>query len=371
LSRRRWLEVNVPLTREDWAKYPFLPAATQYIRNLNLKIESLANPALEPVLERAEERVREALLTSPPQVSYQPYDEEVELVSFPVAVILASATADEFIKKRYALAEARRAYELLSREDKWKIAEVSKTFGWRIHVVSENEEWTQLRSYDLKIHVTDFLRCTRTFHEASWKLVNRILLKGMVYLTRHEAARLLQEEVQRRIEGRLKADLRTALPPNVTGIVDGLRRIRERRFKKASVELTKLPKKSVFEAYPPCMKRLYETAASGGHLSHAGRFALTSFLLHTGMPPEKVVDIFRSSPDFNERMTRYQVEHIAGLRGSRTRYTPYACDTLRTHGLCSGGDDLCRNVRHPLAYYWRKLRLRMTETEIAHRAEAE
>lgn len=69
------------------------------------------------------------------------------------------------------------------------------------------------------------------------------------------------------------------------------------------------------------------------------------------MKPTDIVDLFRSSSDFNERMTRYQVEHIAGERGSGTKYIPPTCDTLRTHGLCLGMNDTCKGVRHPLTYY--------------------
>lgn len=75
------------------------------------------------------------------------------------------------------------------------------------------------------------------------------------------------------------------------------------------------------------------------------------------MKPADVVNLFRSSADFNERMTRYQVEHIAGDRGSRTKYKPPTCETLKTHGLCPGPDQLCRRIRHPLSYYSRKTRM--------------
>jgi DNA primase large subunit len=87
-----------------------------------------------------------------------------------------------------------------------------------------------------------------------------------------------------------------------------------------------------------------------------GRFTLTSFLVNIGMPSEKVNELFKGFSDYNERLTRYQVEHIAGERGSRTRYTPPQCTTLQTHGVCTNSDDLCRRVRHPLAYYKRKQR---------------
>jgi DNA primase large subunit len=75
------------------------------------------------------------------------------------------------------------------------------------------------------------------------------------------------------------------------------------------------------------------------------------------MTVDNVVDLFRTLSDFNERMTRYQVAHIAGGKGSRTKYIPPKCETLRTHGVCPGMDEICRKIRHPLAYYRRKLKV--------------
>jgi DNA primase large subunit len=72
------------------------------------------------------------------------------------------------------------------------------------------------------------------------------------------------------------------------------------------------------------------------------------------MLTENIIELFKNFPDFNERMTRYQVEHIAGERGSRTRYKPPKCDTLKTHGLCAEPDETCRKANHPINYYKRK-----------------
>ena len=86
------------------------------------------------------------------------------------------------------------------------------------------------------------------------------------------------------------------------------------------------------------------------------RFALTSFLVTVGMPLDRLVDLYTSVSDFDPAMTQYQVEHIAGIRGNRTKYTPPLCDTLRTHGICRNKDDICAKVKHPLSYYRIKAR---------------
>ena len=352
MSKKGDLEARLVFTKSDLAKYPFTSEAAEYIKLLDLKIENLANPELGPVLDRAEKRIEEALSNNPPEVSYQPRNDDIEIPSFPVAVMMAAATNNEFIKRRYALAEARRVYNLLRGEDELKILSIADSLKWKIKRV---EESTPLRSYDFALHFIDFLKNVKSFHEKEWKLVNKFVQDGWVYLTKQEAARLIQEEVRKHIEGKLEMKVRPMLPENVIERVDKLVQIYA--SKSREVKFDELPQTTVNAAFPPCIRRLYNDAAAGRHLSHVGRFTLTSFLLRVGMPPEKVIDLFRSSADFNERMTRYQVEHISGARGSRTSYMPPSCDTLRTHGVCFGMDELCKKLRHPLVYYRRKLKM--------------
>jgi len=121
-------------------------------------------------------------------------------------------------------------------------------------------------------------------------------------------------------------------------------------------EIEEMPKVVVQGAFPPCINALYADAAQSHHLSHIGRFTLTSFLVNIGMTPEGLNDMFKTFSDYNERLTRYQIEHIAGERGSGTRYKPPQCSVLQTHGVCKNRDDLCRRVYHPLKYYEAKAR---------------
>ena len=45
------------------------------------------------------------------------------------------------------------------------------------------------------IPVTDYLSHSITFHEREWKLVNRRVEKSQVYLSSHEAVRLVRKEL--------------------------------------------------------------------------------------------------------------------------------------------------------------------------------
>jgi len=340
-------QVFSKFVKNDYAKYPFLKKAVQYVKIPDLNIEDLVDPELEGILKRAEERVEEAILNT--LVSRELSREEVEILSFPAALILVTATQDSFIKKRYALAEAKQTYEDLREESKERILEFSKDFGWKL-VINKNPEIP----FHFAINFADYLRNITHLRHKNWKLVNRILTNGIVYITADETARLLQEEVQRRVESRLEMKELPKFPQEIVDIAEKIKKLTKETIGEAEME--GIPKIVLETAFPPCINALYQSFTSGRHLSHIGRFTLTTFLINIGMPTDKLIELFRNLSDFNERMTRYQVEHLAGEKGSRTKYIPPKCETLKTHGVCTNSDNLCQTIYHPLSYYQIKLR---------------
>jgi DNA primase large subunit len=329
-------------TKNDLAKYPFLKRTAEHVKKIGLRIEELANPEMSQILNRAEERVKNAILYA---VSVgEKRENDVEIPSFPVAIMLAIATKNSFIKRRYALAEAKQAYNNMQFENSEKILAIAADFDWTL---APNRD--SAFPLEFALNFTDYLRNTTHLRDEKWKLVNRLLVQGTVYLNKHDVTRLLQEEVQRRIEKRLEATELPTFPEKITQMAERLTALAKEKI--GAEEMEGFPKVVAQSAFPPCIAALYEAASKGRHLSHVGRFTLTAFLVNIGMPPEKVNELFKSFSDYNERLTRYQVEHIAGERGSRTRYTPPQCSTLQTHGVCTNSDDLCRRVRHPLKYY--------------------
>jgi DNA primase large subunit len=260
---------------------------------------------------------------------------------------MVSAIDDSYLKKRYALLEAKRISDFLKEEPPETVIKIAKFFNWKIRRLSIQE------GGKFTLHFADFLRNASIFHEKEWKLVNRQIVKGEVTLTQSEAVRLLEEEVKRHIEKRLQTtDFK--LPETIAARVDHLKQLL--MLRKGELKTEEMPKTIVVDAFPPCVKALYTAITGGHHLSHMGRLTLTTFLINIGMDAEDVINLYRSLSDFNERLTRYQVEHIAGARGSRTKYRPPKCDTLRTHGICINPDETCERIRHPLKYYQRKLR---------------
>jgi len=336
--------------KSDYAKYPFLKAAAKYVKIPDLEVQDLEDPQYVRILERAEERLEDAILYAR-VLRDAKTDQTVEIISFATAIMLVIATKDSFIKKRYALAEANQTYEDLKGEPKEKTLEFARNFGWNLTL----NKPTQEIPYEFSLTFVDYLQNTTHLRDSKWKLVNRLMSKGIVYLGIDEAARLLKVEVLKHFELSLNVKDLPAFPPKIAEIAEKIKKLTLERI--GETEMEGFPKEISEKAFPPCVNALYQAFTSGRHLSHVGRFTLTSFLVNIGMPSEKVIELFRGVSDFNERMTRYQVEHIAGEKGSRTRYIPPMCDTLKTHGVCANPDELCRRIHHPLNYYRRKTKI--------------
>ena len=338
------------LTRADLAKYPFLSEAAEYVRELGLSIDELSAPEFGLVLDRAERRLEEAL--SKGRVSGDVTNESAEILSFPVSNLILSLVGEERARRRFALAESKRAYGLLRQEDPEKLEYIaSTTFAWKVKRLDVK---LGRRFYDFALSLPDFLRNSVHLREPRWNLPNRVLDHGFVYVTRDEAARLMEEEVRTKIlerSGRSPDEV-----PKLLGSV--VERAKGLVIKWLGVPTKyELPKVPLPEAMPPCVRHIIDSLDEGKNVQHMGRFTLASFLLNIGTGEEDVVKLFKPATDFSERMTRYQVEHIGGKRGGRTKYTCPMCTTLKTHGVCFKPDEICETIRNPLSYYKAKSRI--------------
>ncbi len=338
------------MLEREAAKYPFLKDAAKLVNALNLQLDDLADPQYAKVLDRAAERVVQAIEDGAVDDSLDDY--MTELLSFPVAVMFTSVKGEPFMSRRYALAEAVRVYFLLQDEERDKLAQLARDdFDWDLRDSGETYDSVL---YDFRLYFHDYLRSSSSFHEDKWKLVNRIVKSGYVLLTQREVARLIQGEVETLIKEQVSKPIKITLPEPLQLRLDRVSKVFEENRKRLGGE--DLPSEVINEAFPPCIRYCMEGLLAGKRASHMERFALTSFLVTVGMPLDSLVDLYTSVSDFDPAMTQYQVEHIAGVRGNRTKYTPPLCDTLRTHGICRNKDDICERIKHPLSYYRIKAR---------------
>jgi len=337
------------LTKLDYAKYPFTAEASAYVKSRNIKPVELSTPEFLPILERARDRVKQAVFAG--KISAELTQEDVDILAYPTALMIISSIGDDRSRRRFALAEAKRASQLLRMEPPDKLLQIGTgSFDWDAHLLEKDIGGTH---FELAVHFTDYVRNSAKIHDLKWKLVNRVLSQGYVFLPREDFARLLEEEVQARVIEKT-SETNIVLPEELEKHVSNLRSVVIARAQALSAE--DMPRAIVSDAIPPCMRNLLSLLQTSKHISHMGRFAMAAFLLRIGTSEEDLLGMFKAFTDFDERIARYQVEHIAGKRGSRQKYTPPNCGTMQTHGICVNPDDLCATVRHPLSYYRKKAR---------------
>ena len=323
------------------ARYPFLEEAKEWVREEKVSIDEVLN---EPIYDRARERAKERVLQAAEHGIIKPFpclDESdcmMEIFSYPVARMIVAAVESDYFIRRYALAEAKKAYESLKGEDISFINFMLEKFGMSVQ--------------NGRIHFTDYLKYAPAWH-SKWKLVNRIMDKGYITLEKNEMARLLQEAIRKKIQDEL---FYLFAPPEIRKIFGGI--INKLRAKTVVKDIKKYEGEKSMHYFPPCIKSLMAAAKSGINIPHVGRFTLVTFLNAVGMPTEEIINIFRNSPDFNEEKTRYQIEHITG-KISGTIYSVPKCATIRTWGLCNP-DELCKKISHPMLYY----RIKRSKNEI-------
>lgn len=104
-------------------------------------------------------------------------------------------------------------------------------------------------------------------------------------------------------------------------------------------------------AVPPCIKNIVNTMIKSGDIDHYARLVLVWYLKWVGFDKEDVIEFYRKyAKDYNERITRYQVEYGYGLRGSRKNWLMPSCRWMKEHGLCLD----CGWDKNPVTYTYRK-----------------
>ncbi|MDG6994919.1 MAG: hypothetical protein JRN52_03265 [Nitrososphaerota archaeon] len=323
---------------DDLAKYSFLPQAGDFIRDQGISIADLVNPEFTNVIRRAEDRILEAIKIG--KVSDKTENREVEIMSFPVSLMLVRSTKLDHLMDRYALAEAIRVETFLNQERNENIIEeIFKT------ILGIQLEKNSISVYPrFRINLSDYVKRAVCFHKNEWKLVNRIVHSGKVYVSQHDLIRLIREEIRDLIMARLKAIQIPKLPQELDAITKKL------------VALAP-PPRSAFSVikvspqdYPPCVREALRLLEKGENVPHYGRFLMATYLLAVGKSVDDIMALFPKAPDFKQSVTKYQVEHIAGLKGGHTRYTVPSCKTLQTNNFCFKDPIKCYDISSPLQF---------------------
>jgi DNA primase large subunit len=327
------------------AKYPFLQEASDYILETKFDFAEFDRPEMIHIINRAVEKLEKELQG----IIYSNLDEyEIEIMTFLVSLLLIKSIGLEEVSKKCSLFEAMRVERFLStdlsieRSSQKKKLLVQKIFQELFNI---NIDFNSTSSI-CKLSIPDYLLRASQMYEQEWKLINRSVKDGYVYLDTDEAVRLIRNELSNLIYTRVKNMKVYEVPILIKSKADELR-------KKYSGRYVYRNQFKILE-YPPCIKHAMEIINKGENLPHSARFMLATYMLAIGKTEEEVIEIFKNSPDYNEKITRYQVEHLAGKKGSHIKYSVPSCDRLRSEDLCFAVKE-CENLINPIQFGRRKL----------------
>jgi DNA primase large subunit len=323
----------------DLAKYPFLNEAGEYLRESSFGWEELDRPDMNYVIDRAADRIEI-------EVDGKIYDNleryEIEILTFLISLLIVKSIGIEQVLKKFALAEARRAERFLTvdlrkQSETQRHSLFSKIFEdlFKLKIVISEDRRL------FKVRVVDYLARASHFHEQEWKLINRLVHNGYVYLDADETVRLIRNELSVLIYDKVKAMTLPTLPQRIKSKADQLRvKLSSRYERRASAAITE---------YPPCIIHALEVMKRGDNLPHSARVMLATYMLAIGKRVDEIVFMFENAPDFNEKITRYQVEHLAGMKGGHTKYSVPSCDKLRNENLCFATAE-CDTLINPVQF---------------------
>ena len=334
--------MRVVLEGRDLVKYPFLKEAQRYIKDYAASIQTfLTSKPGELALQAATSLIESSLSfrkstgteISVPDYPHDNVGNRVFIAGYALARILLSCYADRNMIERFCVYQAWLFYHHIQTERIDLVQYIAEQFGmeYRSHVID----------------VPQYVNIIAYVSDAHWRLVNRHVVSGQVFVEQDEFLELMREK----LASILRDQLPLRIPEEICSIL-----------KPSLDEMKRLHQERMFEefgpvddsAYPPCISNLLLRLTQGGYLSHMARFAGTSFLHNIGMDPVSIIDLYGNAPGFDLDRTSYQVNHIAGDGGSGVDYTSPMCATMKTHGLCVHADALCATINHPLTYYKRK-----------------
>ncbi|MCH7967951.1 MAG: DNA primase [Thaumarchaeota archaeon] len=318
----------ITLGQDELAKYPFLADAGQYLKDKGFTLEQFgSDPDLKLIVDKAVHRIEVAadgkIYKSDIVDAHAAKDASLprEVFSFLLAVVLLKLSGMNTLIKRFALAEARRAEKYLEKD----LVNISERDDLAIEILRDLF-YMNVKKHDenFVIPASDYLKHAVSFHEREWKLVNRRVERGLVFLTPHETVRLVRKELGNYINSKIH---NATIPTMSDAFKEPVKRLNSiaKKFPTTIVSSTE---------YPPCIKHAIEVLEKEENLSHSGRFMLGTFLLGRGQSVEQIAPLFKNAPDYNEKVTLYQLNHLAGSSGSRTEYVCPSCEKLKRQDLC-------------------------------------
>lgn len=282
--------------------YPFLNSERERLKSLGLQLDKIQQ---DPFYAQAIENAALDVIGK----SKEPQDRDLAIVEFTLAKIFLSVIDNPTAAEAYAERKSEDFRQALEKESLTFLIKVAREdFGMDV----KTEE-------SLRVQFIDFLRYKPEF----LKLSQMNMLKGYVQLTKSQLPWVLKGAIKRRILGSIPKN--TKFPDGIEAAAKKLRgKITQPRRYSERPRISKLQE----TALPPCIKGII-SALEGGTSNHNANFVLVTFFHGLGLDEKSILEVFRRSPKFKERIAAYQIK-FSKERG----YTCPSCESIKGYGIC-------------------------------------
>jgi DNA primase large subunit len=336
---------------KELSHFPFLKKAQDRIKDVFPPLDVLLREERgKVIIDLAIKRISQALSAKRTFIAHFQQRDEDEIAGFVLSRIIISCIQDKQLFERLARYEAERAYYFLISE----LGAEEGEKGWNENTVLGDDGYSPITKYlatEFRINITearmplvDYVEIAAPLHDERFKLVNRRVYRGFVEIKKEERYELLRERIRVILRRDLPYKIPKSLCEQLAAVSEPIKKVYQEKMLQQFGTIEE-------SAFPPCMQALILALTAGTNLTHAGRFALTTFIHTIGMDVAGIAQLYARSPDYDPEKTMYQVEHITGRGGTGTEYTAPACAAMKTTGLCIHKDPLCDKIGHPLSYY--------------------
>lgn len=262
---------------------PFTAAAKKALKGTTL------SPAL---LERAKERILSSYMGKMLL--------EDDLAVFAAMRLVLGAMRNAYIVNRIAVNESKFYSQRIAKLREEEVVAIAKELGIDFSNGSVSLP-SYLRSAPLSPH---------------YALINRKVSKGRVEVSRQELIRMIQEVLRKRME-----ELPAIEDKDIVKVAKEI----EGKLLSREVKEVKIKKGD----FPPCVLSLLTEIKKHKNLPHHARWFLAVFLVNAGYSNQDILAIYKNLPDFKEKITLYQINHIR-----KKQYKTPSCATVMSYGLC-------------------------------------
>ncbi|MFA6268974.1 MAG: hypothetical protein WCW13_02035 [archaeon] len=324
------------------SKFPFSENAREYLRELNVGMDKLP----EPAIKRAALLVSRAFSNTPYLTDQQnPSREqlELELVAFPIAKMFVSLMHAPNMSEKFSLTVKKMVFtSIVESTDPKSIAlTLADDFKINYSILEDSD-------YFISLPLLEYIQIY--FVDSESKLLGKNVVKGKVFLNMNDFARFLSEKAYAKVFDSFPID-----PKQIPKELHSLAKSIDSQLvviEKKNFDL-KLSGKIDPMLFPPCMQGIYADQLAGKKLPYLARLSLAAFLYQLGMSKTELMVLFSKSPDYKKHIAEYHIDRIFEKELSAP-----GCAKLEEYGLkVSECKKIC-TFKHPVQYYISKLRMK-------------